>query len=206
MSRRGFNSEDASTLLYIVPFALSAVYALVLWAQQGLSYYLPKAVFLDVTRDPYIFIVGSLAVFAGMAVELSGTEAAKRAKKLTSLGNSLQAIAAASLVFVVIAALYANGFGDLQGAASDVIVGRYGLVFPVVLVLMSFLLSSQFNLSSLMSRSVLGIVLLLLVPVSIRELGKRSASLGLASAFLLLVLGALVFLYPKKGAPPKEGA
>lgn len=204
MSRRGLANEDIATLLYVVPFALSAVYALFLWAREGLSYFLPTVVFLDVTRSPYVFVVGTLAVFAGMAVEMNGTEGPKRSKKLSSFSSTLQAVAAASLVFVVLSALYANGFTDVSGAASDIIVGRYGLVFPVILVLMSFLLSSQFNFSSLRSRTVVGLVLLLLVPLSLREVGKRSASLGIASAFLLLVLGLLVFVYPKGRAQPKE--
>lgn len=197
MSRRTLSNDDISTLLYIVPFALSAIYALVRWAGEGFTYFLPSTVYLDVTRDPYVFIVGTFAIFAGLAIEVRGTEPSKRNAKLHSLGGTLQTIAASSFVLAIICALYANGFTGVSAAASDVIVGRYALVFPVLLVLMSYLVTARFNFVSLGTRGAVGIILLLLVPVSLREVGKRNISLGLAGAFVLLILGLAVLLIPR---------
>jgi hypothetical protein len=204
MSSRG-RYEDLSTLLYIVPFAASGVYGFVLWIQNGLSATLPTSVYLTVTRDPLLFMLGTLSVLLGIMIEVNGTELAARRSRLQGLSNTLQSMAGASLILVLLAAWYSSGFTDLGGAATDFIVGRYGIVFPAVLVLLSYLISAQFRFASLASRKGLAVVALLLVPVSLYEIGKRALFVGLLIAFLLLLAGIVVYLYPeRKAAPAKE--
>ncbi len=204
MNTRGY-AEDFSTLLYIVPFLASGVYGLVLWVQGGLSLVLPASVYLTVTRDPTLFIVGSLSVILGVMVEVNSTDPAARPAKLVSLGVTLQSIAVGSLVLVLISALYANGFTDLTGAAADFIIGRYGLVFPAMLVLLSYLITVKFRLASLANRKVLAVVAMLLVPASLYVIGKRQITLGLVIALALLLVGLGMYLLPeKKQTPPKE--
>jgi len=172
-----------------------------LWVQNGISLTLPTSVYLTVTRDPYLFMLGSLSIMLGIIIEVNGTDSGARPAKLVSLGNTLQSIAAASLILVLLSAWYANGFTDLTGMATDFIVGRYGLVFPAVLVLLSYLLSAQFNLVSLANRKVLAIVAMLLVPVSLYEIGKRDVFAGLLVSLLLLLFGLGAYLVPEKKAP-----
>jgi hypothetical protein len=204
MSSRG-RVEDISTLLYLVPFLLSGVYGLVLWVQGGVSAVLPTSVYLTVTRDPYVFIVGSLSIMLGVILEVNGTDPAGRSAKLASLGNTLQSIAAACLILVLLSAWYANGFTDVSGAATDFIIGRYGLVFPAMLVLLSYLITAQFRLASLANRKVLAIVAMLLVPASLYEIGRRQLFLGLVIAFLFLLVGVGAYLFPeRKPSPPKQ--
>ncbi len=204
MSSRG-RYDDLSTLLYLVPFAASGIYGLVLWVQEGISPTLPSSVYLTVTRDPLLFIIGTLSVLVGVMIEVNSTEAAARRSRLLTLGNTLQSMAAASLVLVLLAAWYANGFTDLGGAATDFIVGRYGIVFPAVLVLLSYLISAQFRLASLTSRKGLAVIALLLVPVSLYEIGKRALFIGLLIAFIFLLVGLGFYLFPeRKPPPPKE--
>jgi hypothetical protein len=200
VSTRG-RAEDFSTILYLVPFIASGVYGLVLWVQNGISLTLPTSVYLTVTRDPYLFMLGSLSIMLGIIIEVNGTDSGTRPAKLVSLGNTLQSIAAASLILVLLSAWYANGFTDLTGMATDFIVGRYGLVFPAVLVLLSYLISAQFNLVSLANRKVLAIVAMLLVPVSLYEIGKRDVFAGLLVSLLLLLFGLGAYLVPEKKAP-----
>lgn len=188
---------DATAVLYIVPFLASGIYGLYLWLQAGLSVTLPSSVYLTVTRDPYVFMLGSMAVLLGVVLDMTGTDPAQRKAKLASLGSNLQSLAAASLVLVLVCAFYANGF-NVSNAAEDFIVGRYGLVFPAVLVFLSYLVTAQFNLPSLAKPKVLGIVALLLVPASVYEIGKRQVTVGLAVAFLLLIVGASAFLLPER--------
>jgi hypothetical protein len=197
MNLRG-RSEDLSTLLYMVPFIASGVYGLALWIQSGISLVLPASVYLTVTRDPVLFIVGSLSVVFGLLVEMDGTNPAARSAKLASLGNTLQSIAIASLVLVVICALYANGFTNLGGAVTDFIVGKYGLVFPATLVLLSYFVTARFRVEAITSRRVAAMIALLLVPVSLYEIGKRQTALGLGVALLFLVLGVALYLLPQK--------
>jgi len=205
MSIRG-RYEDISTVLYLVPIIAPVVYALVLWAQSGISLVLPSSVYLTVTRDPYLFTGASLAVILGVIIEVNETEPGARAAKLASLGATLQSIAVASLVIVLISALYANGFTDIEGAATDFIIGRYGIVFPAALVLLSYLITVQYKLPGVTMRQLLAAVVLFLVPVSLFELGKRVDALGVSVAFVLLVLGLALYLVPeKKSSPPKKG-
>jgi hypothetical protein len=197
--------EDYSTLLYIVPFAASGIYGLALWVQNGLSFVLPTSVYLTVTRDPYVFMIGSLAVMLGVIIEVNGAEPGARQAKVASVGNTLQSIAVASLILVLICALYANGFTDLEGTASDFIIGRYGVVFPVMLVLLSYLITAQFKVSAIGNKKVLAVIALLLVPASLYEIGRRQTAVGLGIAFVFLVAGIALFLYPEKKPPkPKQ--
>ena len=204
MSFRG-RTEDISTLLYSVPFLASAVYGLALWVQGGLSAILPSSVYLTVTRDPILFIVGSVSVMLGVLVEVNGADPSVRPAKVISLSNTLQTIAVASLILVLLSAWYANGFTDLTGAATDFIVGRYGLVFPAMLVLLSYLISARLGLSSLTSRKSLAIIAMLLVPVSLYEVGRRVLVVGLVISLVLLLLGLGIYLAPeKKAVKPDE--
>ncbi|MDE1853571.1 MAG: hypothetical protein KGI38_07480 [Thaumarchaeota archaeon] len=203
MSSRG-RYEDFTTLLYMVPFILSGVYGIYLWAQSGISAWLPASAYLAVTRDPTIFILGSLSVMLGLMIEVSSARPAERPAKLISLGSTLQYIAAASLILVLVAALYANGFTGLSGAANDFIIGRYGLVFPTMMVLLSYLVTAQVKLSALTNTKVLAIIALLLVPASIYEIGKRDVTLGLGIALALLVVGLVMYLYPERKAAPTK--
>ena len=59
------SKEDIPFLLFLVPFAISGIYAIILWAQAGLSSTLPQTVFLQVTENPYVFLVGFTAVIFG---------------------------------------------------------------------------------------------------------------------------------------------
>lgn len=202
MSTRG-RAEDLSTLLYLVPFAASGAYGLILWVQNGISPTLPSSVYLAVTRDPVLFMLGTLSVLLGVMVEVNGTDLSARRSRLAAIGSTLQSMAAASLILVLLAAWYANGFTDLAGAATDFIVGRYGIVFPAMLVLLSYLISAQFKLSSLRSRKALAVIALLLVPVSLYGVGKRAPFVGLLIAFLFLLAGLGIYLVPeRKAAPP----
>lgn len=200
MATRGYG-EDISTLLFLVPFLASGVYGLVLWVQAGISAFLPTSVYLTVTRDPILFIIGSLSIMLGVMIEVNSADPSNRQAKLASLGSSLQSIAIASLILVVVSALYANGFLDVSGAATDFIIGRYGLVFPAMLVLLSYLLTARFRWASLMNRKVLALVALLLVPASIYELGKRQPTLGLGGALVLLIIGVALFVIPERKKP-----
>jgi len=205
MSTRG-RYEDVSTLLYLVPIVVPIIYAVVLWVQSGISLVLPSSVYLTVTRDPILFIGASLAVMLGVMIEVNETEPGARSAKLVSLGGTLQSIAVASLIIVLISALYANGFTDVTGAVTDFIIGRYGIVFPATLVLLSYIMTVRFKLPGVTRRQMLAAVALLLVPVSLYEIGKRQTAFGVGTGFVLLVIGLALYLVPeRKPSPPKKG-
>ena len=197
--------EDYSTLLYLVPFVGSFVYALALWVQGGISLELPTAVYLTVTRDPIMFVVASLAVVAGLAIEVNGTEPSGRPAKLVSLSSTLQSMAVASVVIALIAALYSNGFTDVTDAAADFMVGKYDLVFPAMLVLLSYFITAQFKMEAIANRKFMAVIAMLLVPASLYEIGKHQTFIGIVVAFVLLMIGLGLYLFPeRKTAPPKK--
>jgi hypothetical protein len=195
---------DLSAILYIVPFLASGIYGAYLWAQAGLSANLPTSVYLTVTRDPYVFILGSLSVMLGVILDTRGADPAQRKARLASLSNTLQSIAIASLILVLIAAFYANGL-NVGGAADDFIIGRYGLVFPAVLVLLSYLVTARFDFPSLAKPKVLAVIALLLVPVSIYEIGKREVAVGLGVALVLIIIGLSAYILPERKKSAPEG-
>ncbi|QQG49041.1 MAG: hypothetical protein HY247_01645 [archaeon] len=192
LSSRSF-AEDASALLYLFPFLASGVYALVLWVQSGISATLPPEVYLSVTRDPYLFIAGISAVLLGLSLEVRAEAPTNRKGRLETLGNELQAMAVASLFLLILSALYANSL-NVSGAASDLLVGRFGLIFPALLVLLSYLVTAKFDFGPLRTRKGLGVVAMLLVPAVLYGVGRRSPAVGAAVALVLGVLGVLLFV------------
>ena len=188
--------EDLSAVLFLVPFLASGIYAIVLWAGKGASLLLPTDTYLTVTRDPYVFLIGIFAVFGGVYFELSATERDKRRDKISSLSGTLQKIAAASFVLALLSALYANGF-DPSGTVLDFVVGRYSLVFPAMLVLFSYLIITPFNTGGFGMRSLAGIVVMLLVPAEIYEVGKRNSFVGISFGFVLLLVGMFILLWSR---------
>ncbi len=192
-------------MLYLAPFAISGLYAIYLWVNTGISAVLPSSVYLAVTRDPYVFLAGTVAVLVGLVIDESGVEGPARQGKVESLSSMLQAMAVASLVLSLVSALYANGFTGISGAANDFIVGRFSLVFPTMLVLLSYLITAKFGLNSLRNTKVLGVVAMLLVPVCIYGVGRSSVTLGVGGAFVLMIIGVVLLVMPwRKADTPKE--
>ena len=198
-------SGDLPTLLYLVPFVAAGVYAIVLWVQNGVSLNLPTSVYLTVTRDPILFVVGFLAVLVGVLLEVRSAEPPQRWSRVVSLSNTVQSMAGASLVLALLSAIYANGL-DIGGAAGDFIVGRYDIVFPALLFLLSYLMRVEFQLSAFRSRRFLGVVSMVLVPAALYGLGKLKTSAGLPVAFLLLALGLFLILWPERKTRASEPA
>lgn len=194
--------EDVSFLLLFVPFSASGLYALYLWAGHGLSFFLPEQAYLGVTRNPNIFLLGTLAVLLSVILEVSIEDPPRRAERAASVSRRLQRLAAASFVLAIIAAWYANGFArDFGGTGLDVFLGRYTIVFPALLILLSFLIATPLRLGSLAQTKTLAIILLLAVPAVIYEVGRRNTQLGLAGSLLLTILAVSLLNWKSK---PKQ--
>jgi hypothetical protein len=195
--------DDVSTLLFFIPFAVPGVYALYLWAQRGLSLNLPSDIYLTVTRDPTVFLIGLFAVFAAVLIEVWITDVPKRRERLTSLSGSLQKLAAASFVLALISAFYANGT-NVSAAFLDFEVGRYALVFPALLVLLSYLIVTPISTGSLGKRQFVGIVVLFLSAGVMYEVGKRNSLAGISAGFVLIVVGLLIIQLKNPKEPAEE--
>lgn len=123
------NKQDIPFLLFLVPFAASALYAIYLWVGVGLSATLPSAVFLEVTESPYVFFVGFIAVMAGAMMDILWDQPENRRQRLIKESDTLQKIAVVALVLGALSAWYSAGF-DPGSAATYLLEGRYVVVFP----------------------------------------------------------------------------
>ena len=188
----------------MVPFIASAVYGIYLGVSGRVSHLLSPNVYLTVTRDPILFLLGTFCVLLGVVLEVSYTSPPGRAARLGSVAETLQTIAVASFILAIVCALYANGFGNVSAAATDFITGRFAFIFPITMVICSILITARFNLSSIGTSTILGIVAMLLVPVSLYAIGRHHTFIGLALAFVLILGGLGLFLLPAKKAPDQE--
>ena len=186
-------SGNLVPILYLVPFLASAAYGLYLWAGSGLSAFLPTTVYLGVTRDPYVFAVGTLAVLLGVALDVSSAAPQARAAKVKSVSDLLMSIAVASVVLSLLGAFYSNGFAHFSQTATDFIVGRYSIVFPAMLVLLSYLVTIRLNVKSLANSRLIGVILMLVSPAAVYEVGKRYTALGVGLGLVLVVAGIVLF-------------
>jgi hypothetical protein len=186
------NREDVPFLLFLVPFAVSGVYAIFLWVQTGVSATLPQTVFLQVTENPYVFLIGFVAVILGATMDVVSTEPLLRRAKLIEESTTLQIIAITALVLGLLSAWYAAGF-DPGVAATNVLAGRYVIIFPALLVVFSFLMLPAVSIRKDQANIVLIAVLLLAIPLTVDEVGKRSFFVGMLLG--LALLGAAIYLY-----------
>ena len=188
---------DVALLLYGLPFIASFVYAMYLWVGVGLSATLPSAVYTEVTQSPYVFLVGFVGVLLGGLVDFNGEEPATRRAAAFALSKRLQAIAFLSVVLAAICAWYSAGF-DPSSGASNLVNGRYSLIFPALLVLFSYLIVPSVKVQGANWNNVAIVLLLVASPAALYEIGKRSTVGGLGAALILILLAIYLLFRSKK--------
>jgi len=191
--RRG----DVALFLYAAPFILNFVWALYLWSGTGLSMTLPQLVFLEVTQNPYLFLAGFAAVALAAVIDFNSEPPERRKSALSTLSKRLQAIAFLSVVLALVSAWYAANL-DVGGTFFNLLDGRYPLVFPALLVFLSFIILPSVRLQGANARNLLVVVLLVASPVAIHELGKRNTVAGLGVGLILILAAAFLLLRDKK--------
>lgn len=191
MSKKA-TSDDVSVLLYMIPFVASGLYGIYLGVTGRVPHLLSPSVYLTVTRDPVIFLVGTIGVCLGVVVEVSSARAESRRSMLSSVSNNLQVIAAASFILALICALYANGL-SISGTAGDFVAGRFSILFPILMVVFSYILIIPVTVGDVEKPAFLGFISMLLVPVALHEIGKRNSAAGLGVSFVLIAIGAALF-------------
>jgi hypothetical protein len=140
----------------------------------------------------YVFLIGFVAVIAGVVIDVVYTDPALRRAKLVQESTTLQIIAVTALVLGILSAWYSAGF-DLGTAATNVLSGRYVIIFPALLIIFSFLMLPAVNIRKDQTNIVLIAVLLLAIPLAVDEVGKHSFFSGMLLGLALLV--AALYLY-----------
>lgn len=184
--------QDISFLLFLVPFVVSGVYAIYLWAVTGISALLPTNVFLQVTESPYVFLIGFVAVMAGVVLDVKSEDESSRRQKLFAESARLQTLAVIALVLGALSAWYAAGF-DPGAAASVFIQGRYVVVFPVLLIAFSFLILPSVGFKPKQAQYIILLIFVLGIPVAIDEVGKKNFFGGMLIGLALLVLAVYTY-------------
>ena len=188
---------DVALLLYAAPFILNFVYTLYLWFGAGFTAILPQFVFLEVSQSPYMFLAGFAAVALAAVIDFSSEPPDSRRSGLVALSRRLQSVAVASIVLALVAAWYAAGF-DVGTTIFNLLDGRYPLVFPALLVLLSFLILPSVRLQGANLKNLLVIVLLVASPAALYELGKRNTVAGLGIGLILLLAAAFLLVRDSK--------
>jgi hypothetical protein len=180
-------------LLYAAPFILNFAYALYLWVGTGISAILPQLVFLEVTQNPYLFLAGFAAVSMAAVIDFNSEPPERKRIAVVTLSKRLQTIAVVSIVLAVLAALYAADF-DASVMIFNLLDGRYPLVFPALLMFLSFLILPSVRLRGANMRNTLVVVLLIASPAALYELGKRNTIAGLGVGLILLLAAAYLLI------------
>ena len=198
MSRNEYGKYgDVALLLYAAPFILNFVYALYLWAGAGFSSILPQLVYVEVSQNPFVFLIGFGAIALAAVLDFNDEAPENRRAGLAKLSARLQVIAVASIVLSLLAALYAADF-DPSTMVYNLLDGRYPLVFPALLVFLSFLILPSFRVQGANLRNGLIIALLIISPLSLYELGKHNTAAGLGVGLILLLVAAYLLVRPKR--------
>ena len=188
---------DVALLLYAAPFILNFLYALYVWFGVGFSAVLPQIVYLEVTQSPYVFLAGFAAVTLAAVIDFDSEPPSARKSATATLSRRLQMIALVSVVLAFISAWYSAG-GDLGTGVLNMVDGRYPLVFPAVLVFLSFLILPSVRLQGANRRNLLVILLLIASPAALYEVGKRDTIAGLGSSLILVLIAAYLLVSSRK--------
>jgi hypothetical protein len=197
LSKTTDRNGDVALLLYAAPFVLNFVWTLYVWYGAGLSATLPQLVFLEVTQNPYIFLAGFGAVVLAGVIDFNSEPQERRKAALSTLSKRLQAIAVVSVVLALISAWYAANF-DLGVTFFNLLDGRYPLVFPALLVFLSFMILPTVRFEGANIKNLLVVLLLFASPLVIYELGKRNTVGGLGGGLILILAAAFFLLRDRK--------
>lgn len=142
------NGENISFILYLVPLILSASYTLFLWISKGLSFTIPETVYLAVTKDPFIFLIGFLSICLAVLIEIFSSPIESRLIKLTDNARQIQFLAFICMGSVVVSVWSTSGYSLNLGQFLQILLeGRYALIFPLMLFIFSLILNPKLKIN-----------------------------------------------------------
>jgi len=192
------SAENLSFLLYLMPIVMTAGYTLVLWASKGLTLNIPLDVYLSITKNPYLFLVGLTSVSLAVLVDVYGSSKEKRYSKLQENHRQIQILATICLISVVFCLWNVIGFSINSKFIQILLEGKYSLLFPLLLFIQSLLINPNLE-TKIKPKSLienLSIILILGSPIILYILWRFSLSwvVTVSIAMLCLVAGSL-FLF-----------
>jgi hypothetical protein len=186
------------------PFIASFIYALVIWVPEGLSAVIPLGVYLQVTKDPYLFLLGSLAVCFAVIIEIYASPSENRKRLLYSNSRQIQFLAIISIFLALLSAWSASFFSlDISEIFLVLLNGRYTIIFPLVLFMLSLLINPaiQFDFLSLSNFiRYISVILIISSPLVLFILWRLQSEwiIIISSSLILLLLGLSILVYRNK--------
>jgi len=193
--------EDIVFLLYLFPLFLNGFYALYLWFQKGISLSLPSEVYLAVTKDHVIFLMGVLAIVAALIIEVRTSPVESRAVNVEKNVSRMRILAYFCVVTSLISAWSANGYSFY--ILDIYLEGGYAMLYPAFLLFLSLALSSEIRkflkLSPILF-DLLPILLIIFSPLSLYMLWRLGlpSSLVYPIPLLIFIAGIAILLYGSK--------
>jgi len=179
--------EDITFFLYLAPILISGIYGLATLLAGGL-FYAPSEIFLLITRDSNIFIAGVLTVCIAVLLEIKFLGGEEKQSRDVRIARNVMLLAFFCFISALILAWGFAGF-DLSLASNLILTGRYSLIYPTFLIVLSVLLRLRV-VQGFTSRTLIDGGTLLLPIVSIFIL----YGLWRVGAEWYIVLGAPLFL------------
>lgn len=189
--------EDLTFLLYLGPFIICGLWGLFLTFSSGFS---STQIYLLITKDPTVFLIGFGTVLSAALVEInlgSNEESFVRSRRSA---RNLQRIALASIVLSVISVAGAASLsGDLGAAGGLLVQGRFAFVFPLLVYVSSVVLSPLGLRRSYLKSPPLdfiGFLLIILSPILLYSLWNGDVAWEITAGvpLLLMVLGLVLAL------------
>lgn len=181
--------EDAAFILYIFPILLNGVYGLWSWLAEGADLLALQKIYSNITREPIIFLAGLIAVC--MAAFLD----AKYLGSLDDVDRRVSRLAYFCFITALLIALVSTEF-NLARALTLFLQGRYALIFPALLILLTFLIRVRgvgFGSSRGWLRG-LALLLLLVSPLTLYVLWRLAAAWYIIFAVPLILIFASLWL------------
>jgi len=195
-------TENISFVLYLVPLIASTVYALSLWVPEGLSSNLPETIYLSVTKDPYLFLIGLLAICSAILIEVYGSSKESRLNRIKDNSRQLQVLAVISISAAILSVWSTIGYSfNISGILQILLEGRYALVFPVMLFILAFLLNTSLRSDFLSFNNLVknaSLILIIFSPLIFYGLWSIHVPWeGIISVTLIVLITGIVLLLYK---------
>ncbi len=190
--------EDLSFLLYLSPLLINGLYALYLWFSLNL---LPVNVYLKVTNDNIVFLVGVLVIIIALVMEVWMNPKDMRIKKIGENISRMRILAFLFIILSLISVWSASGYSSNIFDVLDLYLeGRYAILYPLLLLGFSFALSpsiKHFFKFSIIIFEVIPIILISSSPLLLYILWRLKFSYNIVFPIPLLIFiaGIALFLY-----------
>jgi len=194
------NAENISLILYLVPLIASTIFTLYLWISEGLSLTLPETVYLTVTKDPYLFLIGFFAICLGILIEIYASPSDSKLIRFADNSKQIQILAFICIGSVILSVWSVSGYSFNFGRILQILLeGRYALVFPLLLFILSFLHNPTLKFNFLSFNIIIkhvSIFLLIASPLVFYGLWRIHVPwVFLISITLITLFLGIVFLY-----------